>query len=93
MRILNLFAFSFILISCSTPPARLNPGIWRGVIEIQGQALPFTFEVEDQQDHPIVYLRNASEKQRKRWRLIGDGVGIHWPDLDEDISIAALLEP
>ena len=62
MRILSLFAFSFILISCSTPPARLNSGIWRGVIEIQGQALPFTFEVEDQQDHPVVYLRNASEK-------------------------------
>ena len=37
-------------------------------------------------------LRNASEKQRKKWRLIGSGVGIHWPDLDEDISIAALLE-
>ena len=38
-------------------------------------------------------LRKASEKQRKRWRLIGDGVGIHWPGLDEDISIAALLDP
>ena len=37
-------------------------------------------------------LRNASTKQRKHWRLIGNGVGIHWPDLDEDISIAALLE-
>ena len=37
-------------------------------------------------------LRNASEKRRKRWRLIGNGIGIHWPELDEDISIAALLE-
>ena len=37
-------------------------------------------------------LRRASERQRKHWRLIGNGVGIHWPDLDEDISVSALLE-
>ncbi len=36
-------------------------------------------------------LRNATEEQRKRWRLIGKGVGIHWEDIDEDISVAALL--
>jgi hypothetical protein len=37
-------------------------------------------------------LRDASAKQRKNWRLIGKGVGVHWPDLDEDISVAALLK-
>ncbi len=37
-------------------------------------------------------LRNASDKQRKHWRLIGNGVGIHWPEVDEDLSVAALLE-
>jgi len=36
-------------------------------------------------------LRNASEEQRKKWRLIGRGIGIHWKDLDEDISVASLL--
>jgi len=36
-------------------------------------------------------LRNASEEQRKKWRLIGKGVGLHWDDIDEDISVAALL--
>jgi len=36
-------------------------------------------------------LRNAKESQRNKWRLIGGGVGIHWPDLDEDISVAGLL--
>jgi len=36
-------------------------------------------------------LRNASEKQRKKWRLIGKGVGIHWEDVDEDIAVAFLL--
>ena len=28
----------------------------------------------------------ATQEQRKNWRLIGGGVGIHWPDIDEDIS-------
>ncbi len=36
-------------------------------------------------------LRDATEQQRKNWRLIGKGVGIHWEDLDEDISVAGLL--
>jgi len=36
-------------------------------------------------------LRDAGQKQRKNWRLIGDGIGIHWPELDEDISIEGLL--
>ncbi len=36
-------------------------------------------------------LRNANEKQRENWRLIGGGVGIHWEDLDEDLSVAGLL--
>ncbi|MDP3061834.1 MAG: DUF2442 domain-containing protein [Chloroflexota bacterium] len=37
-------------------------------------------------------LREAKVAQRNNWRLIGNGVGIHWEDLDEDISVAALLE-
>jgi hypothetical protein len=36
-------------------------------------------------------LRKASEKQLNEWRLIGNGVGIHWESIDEDISISALL--
>jgi len=37
-------------------------------------------------------LKEASPKQRKNWRLIGKGIGIHWPELDEDISVSALLK-
>jgi hypothetical protein len=36
-------------------------------------------------------LLHAQALQRDHWRLLGDGLGIHWPDLDEDISVAALL--
>lgn len=36
-------------------------------------------------------LQHGSPRERKNWRLIGSGVGIHWPDLDEDISVEGLL--
>lgn len=37
-------------------------------------------------------LSHATKEQRLHWRLIGEGFGIHWPDLDEDISTIGLLE-
>jgi hypothetical protein len=37
-------------------------------------------------------LAEATADQRKNWRLIGRGQGIHWPDIDEDISVASLLK-
>jgi hypothetical protein len=36
-------------------------------------------------------LVDGSPDQRARWELLGDGEGIHWPDLDEDLSVAGLL--
>ena len=36
-------------------------------------------------------LRDATAEQRRHWRLIGRGQGIHWPDVDEDISVRGLL--
>jgi hypothetical protein len=36
-------------------------------------------------------LYHGTAKERKHWRLIGQGEGIHWPRLDEDISVAGLL--
>jgi len=36
-------------------------------------------------------LRDATEAQRNNWRLIGHGIGIHWEDMDEDVSVASLL--
>ena len=36
-------------------------------------------------------LTYGTPAERSKWRLIASGEGIHWPDLDEDISIASLL--
>ena len=37
-------------------------------------------------------LLDATPDQRRNWRFIGRGDGIHWPDVDEDISTASLLK-
>ena len=36
-------------------------------------------------------LETAGSNERANWRLIGKGQGIHWPDIDEDISVEGLL--
>jgi hypothetical protein len=36
-------------------------------------------------------LLGASVAQRKNWRVAGGGYGIHWPDIDEDLSTEGLL--
>jgi len=36
-------------------------------------------------------LLHATRKERSNWRLIGKGQGIHWQDVDEDISVEGLL--
>ena len=43
---------------------------------------------------PLVWfprLLDATAEQRAKWRLTGQGEGIHWEDLDEDLSVAGLL--
>lgn len=37
------------------------------------------------------HLSRATPEQRANWRLIGGGIGVHWPDADEDISVPVLL--
>ena len=36
-------------------------------------------------------LLHSTEQERNNWRLIGRGQGIHWEDIDEDISVEGLL--
>jgi hypothetical protein len=43
---------------------------------------------------PLVWfprLLKATPVERKNWRLIGGGIGVHWEDVDEDISVESLL--
>jgi hypothetical protein len=36
-------------------------------------------------------LSEATSEQRQNFEIIGDGLGIHWPDIDEDISVDGML--
>jgi len=36
-------------------------------------------------------LANATHEERSKFELVGDGEGIHWPDIDEDLSVQGLL--
>jgi len=43
---------------------------------------------------PLVWfprLLKAAPEKRNQWELLGGGQGIHWPDIDEDLSVAGLL--
>ena len=43
---------------------------------------------------PLVWyprLLHASREQRENWKIAGGGFGIHWPDIDEDLSTDGLL--
>jgi hypothetical protein len=43
---------------------------------------------------PLVWyprLLDATASQRKNWKIAGGGYGIHWPDIDEDLSTEGLL--
>ena len=36
-------------------------------------------------------LAEATPEQREHYEIIGDGTGVHWPDIDEDISVEGML--
>ncbi len=70
----------------------------RVVVAINVQVTDDTLSVELSDGRtlgvPVVWyprLSHGTPQERNSWRLIGAGHGIHWPDLDEDISVANLL--
>ena len=83
--------------------SELRPGV-PGRLTLSGRARHVSFgeetlivDLEDgrQIAAPLAWfprLADATPDQRRNWRLIGRGHGIHWPDVDEDISVASLLK-
>ncbi|MCX8490290.1 MAG: TlpA disulfide reductase family protein, partial [Cyclobacteriaceae bacterium] len=86
MKILYFFTAILLLISCQKTPVELKTGTWRGVIELQGQELPFNFEVTKESGKYRVYLQNAEEKLMQDEVLIsGDSVRITMLIFDIDL--------
>lgn len=64
---------------------------------IRFEKLLLYVELEDGREIGVPYtwfwrLAQATEEQRRNWRFIGQGTGIHWEELDEDISVMGLLQ-
>ena len=62
MRLWLVLAFGLCFSACSSQKTELKTGLWRGIIEMQGQQLPFNFEVIPSGAGYTVYLKNAGEK-------------------------------
>lgn len=65
-------------------------------IDVQFSEFAFRVVLDDGRELtvPLAWfprLLKGAPEQRAHWELIGRGEGIHWPDLDEDISVAGLL--
>ncbi len=76
----------------STLAIRLNP---RAIdVTFEEAALHFILADGREISAPLEWfprLRDATQAQRQHWRLVGKGIGVHWPDIDEDISVTTLM--
>lgn len=64
-------------------------------VEIDDAALHFVLADGREISAPLEWfprLRDASSAQRRNWRLIGKGIGVHWPEIDEDIAVSTLMD-
>ena len=63
-------------------------------VRVSGDAIAVDLEDGRTVTAPVSWyprLQHASARERSHWQLVGRGEGIHWPDLDEDLSVAGLL--
>jgi thiol-disulfide isomerase/thioredoxin len=62
MRLIYFLIVCLLASACTPKPAEFKTGVWRGLIDMQGQQLPFNFEVAKDDSGYKVYLLNAEEK-------------------------------
>jgi hypothetical protein len=74
-------------------PVHIDPDP-TAVVKVSEAALRIVLSDGRELSAPLAWfprLRDATPAQRQNWEAIGRGHGIHWPDLDEDISVRALM--
>lgn len=75
-------------------PVRVDPDPVAVEAEVSDTALRIVLSDGRELSAPLAWfprLRDATPTQRRNWELIGRGHGLHWPDVDEDISVRALM--
>lgn len=63
-------------------------------VEVTKHAIAFELSDGRKISAPMAWfprLFHATPNERRNWRLIGDGYGVHWPDVDEDVSVEGVL--
>jgi hypothetical protein len=75
-----------------------QPPLWPMAVSVKFDKNSFTVELSDARKLiiPIAWspkLAKATTAQRANYTFVGRGVGIHWPDIDEDLSVRRLMVP
>jgi len=63
-------------------------------VEVSGETVTVALDDHRKISFPMDWsprLKHGTIAERSHWELIGGGIGIHWPDLDEDLSLAGIL--
>ena len=63
-------------------------------VSFSDKAMSVTFNVGTEVIVPLTYferLKTAKSVDRNDWQLIGGGIGVHWPKIDEDLSVENIL--
>jgi len=71
-----------------------NDAVLAKYVVVSDQSLTVSLSDRRQLVLPLEWyprLKFGTPAERNNWRLVGDGVGIHWPDLDEDLSVEGFL--
>jgi hypothetical protein len=80
--------------AAKTSPVHINPDPTAVDVEVSDATLRILLSDRRELSVPLAWfpgLRDATPEQCQNWEAIGRGHGIHWPDLDEDISVRALM--
>jgi hypothetical protein len=76
------------------PTAKVKTDSRAIAVEVDSDSLHVTLADGRRISVPLEWfprLRDSSPTQRANWRFIGPGIGIHWEEIDEDISVRSLL--
>lgn len=91
MRLLSVFTILLLVFSCSSKKQELKIGTWRGVIDMQGQKLPFNFRIEkDSSGGYDIFIKNANEELLlDEVNFVNDSVDLMLHVFDAELRVAA----